>query len=157
MKRLSILRHAKAAPHGATNSDFDRPLAPRGHDQVDAFCDWAGADFAPDMTYVSTAARTLETFELLQEGLGKALPAQRVGELYLAEVEDLLAAVRGAGDAEEVLLIGHNPGLEDLASRLIGKGLELPTCGFVRIDLPIDDWSQLHRDVRGTQVEFREP
>lgn len=158
MKRLSILRHAKAAPHDSAKSDFDRPLAPRGHDQVADFCRWAGDSFAPDAVYVSTALRTVETYERLQEGLGRALPAKLAGALYLAEVEDLLAAVRGAGDAQEVLLIGHNPGLEDLAARLTGeKNLELPTCGFVRIDLPIDDWSRLTRDVRGTLVEFREP
>lgn len=157
MKRLSILRHAKAAPHGATKSDFDRPLAPRGRDDVAAFCRWAGDAFAPDRTYVSTALRTLETYELLQEGLGRKLPGERSKSLYLAESEELLAAIREAGDAEEVLLIGHNPGLEDLASRLLGKGLDLPTCGFVRIDLPIENWSELRRDLRGTLVEFREP
>jgi phosphohistidine phosphatase len=157
MKRLSILRHAKAAPHDSAKSDFDRPLAPRGQNQVADFCRWAGDSFAPDAVYVSTALRTVETYERLQEGLGRTLPAKQVGALYLAEVEDLLAAARGAGDAAEVLLIGHNPGLEDLAARLTGKDLELPTCGFVRIDLPIDDWSQLHRDMRGTLVEFREP
>lgn len=157
MKRLSILRHAKAEPLASSGSDFDRPLARRGHDQIAEFCRWAGADFAPDATFVSTAARTAETFERLQQGLGRKLPGRQVGALYLAEVEDLLAAAREGGDANEVLLIGHNPGLEDLAARLTGKNRELPTCGFLRIDLPIDDWSRLHRDVRGTLVEFREP
>ena len=157
MKRLSILRHAKAAPQGATNSDFDRPLASRGRDQVAEFCRWAGDAFAPDTTYVSTALRTLETYDLLQAGLGRELPGERLKSLYLAEVEDLLAAAREAGEAEEILLIGHNPGLEDLAARLLGRELELPTCGFVRIDLPIENWSELRRDLRGTLVEFREP
>ena len=70
---------------------------------------------------------------------------------------DVLTAARESGDAEEVLLIGHNPGLEDLAARLLGRELELPTCGFVRIDLPIENWSELRRDLRGTLVEFRAP
>jgi phosphohistidine phosphatase len=157
MKRLSILRHAKAAPHGSTKSDFDRPLAPRGREQVADFCRWAGEGFAPDVAYVSTAARTLETYDLLQAGLGRSLPGERRKALYLAEVEDLLAAVGETGEAGEVLLIGHNPGLEELASRLLGKNLDLPTCGFVRIDLPIENWSELRRDLRGALVEFREP
>ncbi|HEV7279259.1 MAG TPA: hypothetical protein VGN57_03520 [Pirellulaceae bacterium] len=157
MKRLSILRHAKAAPHGATSSDFDRPLAERGRNDVAAFCRWAGDGFAPDVTYVSSALRTLETYERLQQGLGRTLPGKQSKSLYLAEVEELMAAVREAGEAEEVLLIGHNPGLEDLAARLLGRDMELPTCGFVRIDLPIENWSDLRRDLRGTLVEFREP
>lgn len=156
MKRLSILRHAKAEPHDATGSDFDRALAERGRNDVATFCRWASDRLKPGVALISPALRTRQTFDLLQAGLGREISARYVPEIYMAEIGDLLEVLRATGDAEEALLVGHNPGLEDLAVKLLGEETELKTCGFVAIDLPIDDWSELDRHVRGKLAESYE-
>ncbi len=117
MRQLVLLRHAKAATNSDTGEDFDRPLAPRGREDapvVGKALVQGGAD--PQLVLVSTAKRTRETWELIAPNFPKAKLEFR-DALYLAESEILLRAAEESG-VERVMVIAHNPGLHELASRL---------------------------------------
>lgn len=127
MDRLILMRHGKAEPHAASGGDFERALAPRG--QADATLMGevlAKAGLAPDLALVSSARRTRETWA----AAGAAFPAARCEErrdLYHAEAQDILAAIRDEDpDGGTVMVVGHNPGLHDLALRLALGGPSAP-------------------------------
>ncbi|MBL8896490.1 MAG: histidine phosphatase family protein [Planctomycetes bacterium] len=149
---LFLLRHAKAEPGQPGQADFDRPLAPKGLATARALGAYLRAhELRPELVLCSSARRTMETWQELRLEEGGA----RVGEeaLYLASASQLLTRLRAAPDAvTRVLLIGHNPGLEDLSLQLVGSGekrlrtqLEqgLPTCGFAHICFAAPRWREL--------------
>ncbi|MFB7460463.1 SixA phosphatase family protein [Streptomyces sp. NPDC088337] len=125
LRRLVVLRHAKSAwPEGV--ADHDRPLAPRGRrDAPAAGRALAEADCLPDLALCSTALRARQTWDLASAQWGTPPPVRHDRRLYAADVPELLAAVREAPpEVETLLLIGHNPGLEDLVLELAGDGLD---------------------------------
>lgn len=124
MRVLHLFRHAKSDWGDAGLSDYDRPLAPRG---------WAAAPLmgrrmraagvAPQAAFCSTAARAQQTALLAFEEMGWPPQTQYRRDLYLAECEALLAFIRGLDDAvRTAMVIGHNPGLGELAAALPGEG-----------------------------------
>ncbi|MGX4693498.1 SixA phosphatase family protein [Streptomyces sp. JNUCC 63] len=136
LRRLVVLRHAKSArPEGV--ADHDRPLAPRGRrDAPAAGRALAEADCLPDLALCSTALRARQTWELASAQWGTPPPVRYVSELYAADVFDLLAAVRKAPpEVETLLLVGHNPGLEDLVLELAGDSLD-DTLDRLRVKFP---------------------
>lgn len=121
MRQLMILRHAKASWDNAATPDLDRPLAPRGR-RCSVLMRQAMRELGlvPDMVLVSTARRTLETLEAL-EPWDDAPLVEPMDSLYLADLPQLMAALHGVAETvRSVLLIGHNPGLHDLALSLAG-------------------------------------
>src|SRR3954469_21252229 len=152
MRRLILLRHAKAAPPGG-GSDMDRPLAKRGKAAADRMAAYLAAEqLLPDLVLVSPARRTRETFERVASKLGEA-PVRFEPRIYEASAERLLAILREAEPGSRgVLIIGHNPGLETLARLLVGygdryafarMGQKYPTAGLVVIDFDGEDWREL--------------
>ncbi|MFF3247200.1 SixA phosphatase family protein [Streptomyces sp. NPDC002870] len=124
LRRLVVLRHAKSArPEGVP--DHDRPLAPRGLRDAPAAGRWlAEADCLPDLVLCSTARRTRQTWELAARELGSTPPVRYDPRLYGADDEPLLEAVCAVpDDVGTLLLIGHNPGLQDLILLLAGEAL----------------------------------
>jgi phosphohistidine phosphatase len=124
LRRLVVLRHAKSAwPEGVP--DHQRPLAPRGRRDAPA----AGralveADCLPDLALCSTAVRARQTWELASDQWGTPPPVRHDRRLYAADAEDLLDVVREVPpEVETLLLVGHNPGLEELVLDLAGDGL----------------------------------
>ncbi|MFC7260844.1 SixA phosphatase family protein [Streptomyces lutosisoli] len=125
LRRLVILRHAKSAwPTGVP--DHERPLAPRGRrDAPAAGRALAEADCLPDLALCSTAVRARQTWELAAEQWGTPPPVRFDERLYGADVPELLEAVREVPDQVlTLLLIGHNPGVEELVLELAGDGLD---------------------------------
>jgi len=125
LRRLVVLRHAKSAwPTGVP--DHERPLAPRGRrDAPAAGRALAEADCLPDLALCSTAVRARQTWELAAEQWGTPPPVRLDERLYGADVPELLEAVREVPDqVGTLLLIGHNPGLEELVLELAGDGLD---------------------------------
>lgn len=117
MRQLILLRHAKAATGSDTGEDFDRPLAQRGRDDAPVVAKAlaeAGAD--PQVVLVSAARRTRETWELAASAF-KPASVHFIDELYLAAADILMRAAEEA-DAERVMVVAHNPGIHELASRL---------------------------------------
>lgn len=154
MLRLLLLRHAKSSwPPGVL--DIDRPLARRGQQASVLMGNYIRSEcLAPDLALVSPARRTQETWEIVHPIIGE-VPSRLDGRIYEAPVARLLAVVRDIEpEARTVLMIGHNPGFEDLAGLLIGEGdmdgiLRLghkyPTAGLAVIDFPVERWAEVAR------------
>ncbi|WP_367324756.1 histidine phosphatase family protein [Streptomyces sp. HUAS ZL42] len=125
LRRLVVLRHAKSAwPDGVP--DHERPLAPRGRrDAPAAGRALAEADCLPDLALCSTAVRARETWELVSAEWGTPPPVRHDVRLYGAGVPQLLRVVHETpAEVETLLLVGHNPGLEDLVLELAGDALD---------------------------------
>lgn len=153
MRRLLILRHAKADWPGGTQ-DFDRPLAPRGREAAPAMGRYLKSEaLIPDYAIVSAARRTKETWALVHAELGEQVPFHVASEIYEATVEQLLAAIRGVDKGvRTLLLVAHNPGCEELAGDLTGYGdrfaaqrmqRKYPTAGLAVLDFDIESWAEL--------------
>ncbi len=153
MRHLILLRHAKAEP-SSPDGDFGRALAPRGVRQARRFAQWlAEQTFTPDLVIASAARRTRETATLATASL--TLPPLRIDErdLYNADGSEILAVARHAPPATtSLMLVGHNPGMAELASRLTGGGdalarkamlRQFPTCACAVLAFDIGDWSAL--------------
>ncbi|MBB2910368.1 phosphohistidine phosphatase [Streptosporangium becharense] len=121
-RKLIVVRHAKSAwPAGV--DDFDRPLAPRGRRDAPAVGRWLrGAGPPPDRVVSSPALRTRETWELVAGELGTEVPVSYDERVYEASVPGLLGIVHEVPDGvRTLLLLGHNPGLEELVTALAGE------------------------------------
>jgi phosphohistidine phosphatase len=152
MLRLLLLRHAKAAwPSGTL--DLDRPLAKRGQDAALVMGDYLKSErLEPDLVVISPALRTQETWERVQPFLGE-IETRRDGRIYEAPVGRLLEVLRGIeSETRTLLVIGHNPGFEELAKLLIGEGdmegilrlgQKYPTAGLAVIDFSLEDWADV--------------
>jgi len=168
MKRLTLLRHAKSGDDGSVARDFDRPLNAKGrraaravgrymHDQALRF----------DAVLASPATRVAETLQEVEAAYGARLAPHWDKTLYLATADELLDAVHGApAEAETILLVGHNPGLEQLVLRLVPPRAESDVRGEVEIKYPtaslaemafaVDRWDQV-ADGAGDLVRFVRP
>ena len=155
MRRLLLLRHAKSSWSEPGASDHARPLNRRGQEaapRIGAYLD--RHKLVPDAVLCSTAKRTRETWELVSAAMRTAPEAAYVDRLYNATPRTLLEVLRHAdAAATSALVIGHNPGLQEVATDLIAAGdlddrerlrEKLPTGGLVVIDFAIADWSKLH-------------
>lgn len=152
MLRLLLLRHAKAAwPSGV--ADLDRPLARRGKEAAPVMGTYLKRErLTPDLIVVSPARRAQETWEHVRLSLGE-IESRRDGRIYEAPVGRLLEVVREVEPAVRTLmLIGHNPGFEELAKLLIGEGdmdgilrlgQKYPTSGLAVIDFSLENWSDV--------------
>jgi phosphohistidine phosphatase len=120
VKRLLLLRHAKAVPGGAGIDDHERELMPRGRDDALRMGRYiAGNGYTPEAILASTSARTTETVEQASEHFAGTARVDYLEALYLAEPDVILSIVRLAPDkTDSLMVVGHNPGLELLASVL---------------------------------------
>jgi phosphohistidine phosphatase len=155
-RQLVLLRHAKSSWDDAQLDDQDRPLAPRGRraaTKVGKYLRREGIE--PDLVLCSSAARARQTFELLQ--LGPKAEVLFEDGLYGASAGALLARLRKVRDsAGSVIVIGHNPGIEDLAVTLVGGGEGLaekfPTAALADLRVPIVAWGELRPDIARLHV-----
>ncbi len=124
MPRLYLLRHAKSSWDQPALADHDRPLSPRGQRAGLALREHLGSlSEPPDVVVCSSAARTVETLQLIRPGLPSTASVTIDETLYEADADELLDRVhRLPTTATGVMLIGHNPGIGDLAATLAGHG-----------------------------------
>jgi len=124
MKSLYLLRHAKSSWDDLALKDFDRPLNARGRTAAPLMAaHMRKAGYRPHLVLCSTARRAQETWDLAAPTLGGEPEVKHLKSLYLAPPSLLLASLRRLhDDYDSVLLIGHNPGMEALASQLCGGG-----------------------------------
>ncbi|MFI9718994.1 SixA phosphatase family protein [Streptomyces sp. NPDC052396] len=120
-RRLVLLRHAKA--EWSDGDDHERPLAERGRKDAPAAGRWiAGSGITPDLALCSTAARTRETWKLAVHELPQRPRTVYEERLYEASPGELIAVVNEVPDeVNDLLLIGHNPGMHALADVLAGE------------------------------------
>jgi phosphohistidine phosphatase len=123
MERLILLRHGKAEPDSASGEDYDRRLSARGaRESAEMGAHLADMGFKPDLALVSPAARTRETWEAMQ-GLFPGAEFRSLDELYHAEADVIRRTAEQAdGEAKTVMVVGHNPGLQELALTLLVEG-----------------------------------
>ncbi|MBI9114999.1 SixA phosphatase family protein [Sanguibacter suaedae] len=147
-RRLVLLRHAKAEPGGSV-PDAMRPLALQGRTQAVRLGPALLAEgLVPDRVLVSGAVRTRQTWELARPGLGGADPAvETTDDLYAAGVADVLAMV-AATDASvgTLLVVGHEPVMSGVASRLAGDGSDGAALAQVQVGVPTASYSVLVSD-----------
>jgi phosphohistidine phosphatase len=119
MDRLILLRHGEAEAGSETGGDFGRRLTGRGREASAAVASaLADVGLIPDLALVSAAVRTRETWAAMI-GLLPGCEVRFEEGLYLAEAPEMQRQVRSAGAASVVLLVGHNPGLQELAEALM--------------------------------------
>ena len=153
-KTVLILRHAKAAREDPDLADFDRPLTKRGRREAPAMGAWmSDHGLRPDLVLCSEAKRARETCAAVTGALAGGAPTLHERGLYMASASALLHRLRRIGDSVScVLLVGHNPGLHELAAALASadKSSELnrlrikfPTCALARLDFAAARWQEL--------------
>ncbi len=155
MRRLILFRHAKAEPSEPGMQDRARSLVDRGRkDAAKIGAYMKSHALVPDRVVISPAARTQETWKFTAAAFRPAPGATSADQLYDATPHAIFALIKDAPAAAHTLMVvGHNPGLHEVALMLIASGdidarerlrEKLPTAGLVIIDFAFDDWSKLH-------------
>jgi phosphohistidine phosphatase len=157
MKSLILLRHAKSSWNDAVARDFDRPLNKRGRRAARAVGEAMRAQGLEwDRVVASPATRVVETLADLAEGYGQPIRADFDERIYLASVTTLLEVIHEADEgADRLLVVGHNPGLENVALMLTDGerrnrlrdelSTKYPTGTVAEIAFPVDCWSEVER------------
>ena len=171
MKRLLLLRHAKTVPANPGIEDHERELLERGRKDAPAIGAYMAAKkYFPDLILSSTSRRTVQTIELVIGNLPRPQHIEYSDRLYLAGQREMLAAIRSVPAAvSSVLVVGHNPGMELLATALSRQPVKrkerdrfdlieekFPTCALAVLDFAVARW----RDVApgdGELIDFVRP
>jgi phosphohistidine phosphatase len=163
--RLWLLRHAKSSWSDAGLRDEDRPLTPRGERAADRIRDYLEAEgIDPELVLCSSALRARQTLGRVLPALGTELDVRIEPILYTFDADVLLDRLGSiSSDVASVLLVGHNPAMQDLALRIADRGDGLhdlsqkyPTAGLAEIDLDEGSWGTLV-DRPGELVRFIVP
>ena len=155
MRRLMLLRHAKSDWTAPAGRDHERPLNARGREAAPKMGAYmARHALVPDLVIASPAVRVSETLNLVLPAFDKQPKILNDKRLYEAEGDALLGVIKETPrTAHCVLMVGHNPGLAELAALLMASGdvetrqrliEKFPTTGLAVIDFPFDDWGKLH-------------
>jgi phosphohistidine phosphatase len=171
MRRLMLLRHAKTETDAPSGRDRDRRLDDRGRGDAAEIGGWiARHPPFPNAVLVSSATRTLQTWDIAWAAMKDSVPqphVEQLPELYGADPLQILTAVRSASatHSQRLRVIGHNPGMHELALALAGSGDaagrkalagNLPTSGLAVLDFAVDGWSDVAFR-RGRLVLFVSP
>lgn len=146
MKRLYLLRHAKAEQEGKEDADFKRELNRKGLVQANVVGHLMKEKAHQiDKVFCSSASRTKMTFDIVKPHL--FIDSDKIHyeeRLYLASAETLLSHVRAHGkEASSVLLVGHNFGISELLSNLINEAQTMKTSDLAVIDFEVDEWEAI--------------
>jgi phosphohistidine phosphatase len=172
MRRLLLLRHAKTEIDAPSGRDRDRRLDDRGQRDSAQLGDWIAAHPPfPEAVLVSHAVRARQTWDIVWEAMKDRVAAPQVeilSELYGADPAQILETIRTAtvlADPKQLLLVGHNPGMHEVALMLMGGGdpagakaiaENLPTAGLAIFDFDVKDWGDVAYR-RGKLVQFVSP
>lgn len=146
MKTLLVLRHGKSSWADSGLGDHERPLKGRGErDAMRMGEELKSRNLVPDLMLSSTARRAASTARLAAEAAGCADRITETRELYLTGVKHQLRTIAShAGDEHQrVMIVAHNPTLEDLVEHLTGEDERMTTGNLACIDLEIDSWRRL--------------
>ena len=148
LKKLYLLRHAEAQLFSASGNDFDRKLSSTGQNNILNAAPVYRESLTVDAVFCSSASRTKETWKLLNLNVGTC---SFHSELYGASSDELFHFIQGIPNVfSHVLLIGHNPGLSDLASYLTDEFYSLKTGQLLEIELESSEWKMISRGI-GTE------
>ena len=159
MKTLLLLRHAKSSWKDSEVDDHERSLNKRGKKDAPKMGRLLREeDLLPDLIVSSSAKRCRKTTEHVIHASGYRGETRFCGELYEADAARLRDFLSGLdGETARVLLIAHNPGMEELLEPLVGEYTPLTTAALAKLELPIDAWSELNAETRGTLAKVWQP
>ena len=142
-KSLYLLRHAKAIAGGILGSDADRSLSERGvRDAIKLARKLAKKELLLDLILMSPSVRTMSTGQIISSELHTPHSHLVVNKsLYAAEKMALLKVIsRISNKVDRLMIVGHNPGLMNLASLLAGEPLSMKTCSLIKFSFDFEDW-----------------
>ena len=158
--QLLILRHAKSSWADEGLDDWQRPLNDRGERDAPRVGELIRQlQLLPDLIVTSDAVRAETTARAVAEAAGYQGKIVLSPELYHATPSTILNVIRDNPDAtaSTVMIVGHNPGLEDFVARLTGVRVELPTAALVHISLPVDEWRNVQDTRDASLVDIWRP
>ncbi len=163
--QLWLLRHAKSSWGNPDLADHDRPLSPRGERDAQRMGTYLDREtIRPALVVCSSGLRARQTLAGVLEGVGTELDVRVEPELYTFDATSLLGRLRTVpDDVSSVMLVGHNPAIQELTLLVTGGGSgigdvqrKFPTCALAEIELPPMAWHDVGQDV-GTLTRFVTP
>jgi len=153
------MRHAKSSWKHTELDDHDRPLAKRGKRDAPRMGQlMRQEELLPDLILSSTAVRARATAEIVAEESGYEGEVVCHQDLYAFDPEPYLEVLADLpDDFQRVMVVGHNPAMEELTTLLTGEAVPLPTAALALLTLPIDHWRELEEDPVGRLVNFWRP
>ena len=152
-KHLLVMRHAKSSWENQNVTDHDRVLNARGQRDAPRMAQFVALqDWIPEKILCSTASRAAETAQLfLSHSETDSISCEYFRSLYHAAPAAYVRELNRLPDdaLETVMVIGHNPGLEELVTRLTQQSVVLPTAAIVLIRLPLHQWNELDLQTSG--------
>lgn len=145
MKTLFLLRHAKSSWKDLSLADFDRPLKKRGKEAARSIGRlFKEEKIFPSLILCSPARRTRETIKIVRETAELPSELRYEQRIYEGNSMSLLAVLGEVNPSIGlVLMVGHNPGMENLLELLTGRALQMPTAALAKINLDVEDWTAL--------------
>jgi phosphohistidine phosphatase len=145
MKTLFLLRHAKSGWKDSDLRDFDRPLTDRGKKAAGTIGRYMRKhDLRPELVVSSPAERARATVALVIEAARLPQDVRFDERIYEAHTGRLLEVVSQLDEqVQSAMLVGHNPGFEELAEHLTGQVVQMPTATLVQVDLDVEKWKQV--------------
>ncbi len=159
-KRLLVLRHAKSSWDDAFTDDWERPLTDRGVRDAERVGHLLRRlSLLPDLIITSDAVRAHATARGVADAAGYAGKVLLSTSLYHAKPDTMIEVLRSVPDAaaRAVMIVAHNPGLEQLVLQLTGEQVELPTAALVNLAVEIDQWSDLHSSAGASLIAIWRP
>lgn len=159
MKTLLILRHAKSSWDNPQLSDYDRPLNKRGkRDAPRMGKHLREQDLIPNRILTSSAKRARKTATKVAKASGYTKKIKRLESFYLAPPGVYIEKLQTLSNKHQrVMVVGHNPTMEQLVRHLTGRIERMPTAALAHIELPIQNWEAFDFSTRGTLVNLWTP
>jgi phosphohistidine phosphatase len=156
MKTLLVMRHAKSSWREANIADHDRPLNKRGKRDAPRMGQLMRDEgLIPDLILTSSAKRALSTAKLAAEAVGYEGEVMVSRDLYAAGADEIIELLCELPEVcNTVLIVGHNPGFEELVDTLTDEAPGMPTAALACIELDIDDWEAMGKEANGRLVHL---
>ena len=153
MKTLFLLRHAKSSWKDKTLADLERPLNARGQRAAELMSNFLKQEkVRPDLILSSCAVRARDTIDIMWRSAMRASELRFDDRIYDAPLEKLIEVVAQIDKgARSALIVGHNPGLEELLQALTGKTETMPTAALAKITFKTSDWNSI---VKGGALQW---
>jgi phosphohistidine phosphatase len=160
MKTLLVLRHAKSSWKDTSLEDHDRPLNKRGKKTAPRMGKLLKDEkLVPDLIISSTAVRAKKTAEAVAKTAKVKSDIRLEPRLYLAGTQTMIQVLQEitSDPIKRVMIVGHNPGQENLVQELTGRAEPFPTAALAHIELPIKKWSDMEAGIKGELINLWRP
>lgn len=160
VKTLLLMRHAKSSSNNLTGDDHERPLTDRGQRDAARVGDLLrDHDIIPDVIITSDAVRAYTTARAVAEAAGCQTVIEMNPLLYHASPDAIRAVLHSIPEPgpDSVMIVAHNPGLEQLVEQFTGESHGFPTAALVHLALQVEEWSELNVATEGTIIDLWRP